>query len=171
MTVSGLGGAVSTEVQDNATDVKQLVIFELAGGSYGLDIQSVREINRLIDVTPIPKAPEFVEGIINLRGTIIPVVDLAMRFGLEATARSKDTRIVVIESEGHTLGMKVDEVSEVLRIKTDEIDAAVNMTTTGIDADFVEGVGKVDDRLILILNPDKLFTAEEHLELAELAVE
>lgn len=94
-----------------------------------------------------------------------------MRFGLESTARSKDTRIVVIESEGHTLGMKVDEVSEVLRIKTDEIDAAVNMTTTGIDADFVEGVGKVDDRLILILNPDKLFTAEEHLKLAELAVE
>ena len=125
MTVSGLGGAVSTEAQDNATDIKQLIIFELAGGSYGLDIQSVREINRLIDVTPIPKAPEFVEGIINLRGTIIPVVDLAMRFGLEATARSKDTRIVVIESDGHTLGMKVDEVSEVLRIKTDEIDEAI----------------------------------------------
>ncbi|MCH7939101.1 MAG: purine-binding chemotaxis protein CheW [Candidatus Marinimicrobia bacterium] len=171
MTVSGLGGAVSTAAEDNAADIKQLVIFELAGGIYGLDIQSVREINRLIDVTPIPKAPDFVEGIINLRGTIIPVVDLAMRFGLETTARSKDTRIVVIESEGHTLGMKVDEVSEVLRIKTDEIDEAINMTTTGIDADFVEGVGKVDDRLILILNPDKLFSAEEHLELAEIAVD
>lgn len=169
MTVSGLSSAVSGGAQDNATDIKQLVIFELSGGIYGLDIQSVREINRLIDITPIPKAPDFVEGIINLRGTIIPVVDLAMRFGLESTAQSKDTRIVVIESDGHTLGMKVDEVSEVLRIKTDEIDAAINMTTTGIDADFVEGVGKVDDRLILILNPDKLFTAEEQLELAELA--
>lgn len=171
MTVSGLGGATSVEAQQGATDVRQLVIFELAGGSYGVDIQFVREINRMIDIRPIPKAPNFVEGIINLRGTIIPVVDLGLRFGLEPTEKSKDTRIVVIESGEHTLGMKVDEVSEVLRIPTDEIDSANNMTTTGIDMDFVEGVGKIDDRLILILNPDKLFTAEERAQLAELAAD
>ncbi len=169
MTVSGLGGAVSVQAQQNTTDVRQLVIFELAGGSYGIDIQHVREINRLLEVTPIPKAPDFVEGIINLRGTIVPVVDLGLRFGLAPTAQSKDTRIVVIENGEHTLGMKVDEVSEVLRIPADEIDSATNMATTGIDADFVEGVGKINDRLILVLNTDKLFTPEEHLQLAELA--
>ncbi len=169
MTVSGLSGATSVEGQQSTIDVRQLVIFELAGGSYGVDIQFVREINRLIDIRPIPKAPDFVEGIINLRGTIVPVVDLGLRFGLAPTEKSKDTRIVVIENGEHTLGMKVDEVSEVLRIPADEIDSATNMTTTGIDLDFVEGVGKVGERLILILNPDKLFTAEEHLQLAELA--
>lgn len=159
------------ETHQDGTDIRQLVIFELAGGSYGVDIQFVREINRLLEITPIPKAPDFVEGIINLRGTIVPVVDLGLRFGLSATAQSKDTRIVVIESGEHTLGMKVDEVSEVLRIPANEIDPATNMATTGIDADFVEGVGKIDDRLILILNTDKIFTAEEQLQLAELAVE
>jgi purine-binding chemotaxis protein CheW len=97
------------------------------------------------------------------------VVDLGLRFQLAPTAQSKDTRIVVIESGGHTLGMKVDEVSEVLRIPADEIESAENMTTTGIDVDFVEGVGKIGERLILILKPDKLFTAEEHGQMAELA--
>lgn len=159
------------ETHQDGTDIRQLVIFELAGGSYGVDIQFVREINRLLEVTPIPKAPDFVEGIINLRGTIVPVVNLGLRFGLSATEQSKDTRIVVIESGEHTLGMKVDEVSEVLRIPANEIDSATNMATTGIEADFVEGVGKINDRLILILDTDKLFTTEEHLQLAELATE
>ncbi|MCK4577873.1 MAG: chemotaxis protein CheW [Candidatus Marinimicrobia bacterium] len=149
--------------------MRQLVIFQLGEGSYGLDIQFVREINRLSKVTPVPSAPGFIEGIINLRGTIVPVVNLGLRFGLSETARSKDSRIVVIESEGHTLGMVVDQVSEVLRLAADDVDPASNMTSSGIDVEFLEGVGKVGERLILLLNPNKLFTAEEKAQLQEIA--
>ncbi|MEE9465906.1 MAG: chemotaxis protein CheW [Candidatus Neomarinimicrobiota bacterium] len=168
MTIAGLGGVASVKEQESSLDVRQLVIFKLIDGIYGLDIQYVREINRLTKITPIPKAPAFVEGIINLRGTIVPVVNLSKRFGLGKTEHTKDTRIVVIENGEYTLGMEVDGVSEVLRIPANEIDPATNMSTTGIAVDFVEGVGKVDDQLILILDTKKLFSAEEHAQLAEI---
>ncbi len=169
MSLSSIGNIADAEVEQGSSDMRQLVIFQLGEGSYGLDIQFVREINRLSKVTPVPSAPGFIEGIINLRGTIVPVVNLGLRFGLSETARSKDSRIVVIESEGHTLGMVVDQVSEVLRLAADDVDPASNMTSSGIDVEFLEGVGKVGERLILLLNPNKLFTAEEKAQLQEIA--
>lgn len=169
MSISKFTTTAQTEVEESAEDVRQLVCFRLAEGSYALDIKFVREINRLTDVTAIPTAPDFVEGIINLRGTIVPVVNLGLRFGLAATEHSKDARIVVIESDGHTLGVVVDEVSEVLRLSGDEIEPADNMTSSGIDVDFVDGVGKVGERLILLLAPNKLFTEEEQAALDKIA--
>lgn len=169
MSISKFTTTAQTEVDESAEDVRQLVCFQLAEGSYALDIKFVREINRLTDVTAIPTAPDFVEGIINLRGTIVPVVNLGLRFGLAATEHSKDARIVVIESDGHTLGVVVDEVSEVLRLSGDEIEPADNMTSSGIDVDFVDGVGKVGERLILLLAPNKLFTEEEQATLDKIA--
>lgn len=160
----------ATEVMADAADqMLQLVVFALEGVSYGLDIQFVREINRMVEITPIPNAPNFVEGIINLRGVIVPVVDLSKRFEIEKHGTSKETRIVVIESQDNMLGLVVDEVSEVLRISADQIDAANNIMTSGVALDFIEGIGKIDDRLILILSPDKLFSTEEQLELGILA--
>ena len=169
MSISKFDTTAQTEAKQVAGDVRQLVCFRLAEGSYALDIKFVREINRLTDVTTIPTAPDFVEGIINLRGSIVPVVNLGLRFGLAKTEHSKDARVVVIESDGHTLGMLVDEVSEVLRLSGDEIEPADNMTSSGIDVDFVDGVGKVGDRLILLLAPSKLFTEEEHATLDQIA--
>jgi len=169
MSTSSFGATSDVESKHGTSDVRQLVVFRLSDGSYALDIQVVREINRLIDITSVPKAPDFVEGIINLRGTIIPVVDLGLRFEMPRTEHSKDTRIVVVESEGHTLGLVVDEVSEVLRIPEEEIDPATNMTTTGINVDYVTGVGKVGERLILILSPERLFTVEEKARLRKIA--
>ena len=152
-----------------AADIRQLVIFQLLKSSFGLDIQYVREINRLLEVTPIPNAPDYVEGIINLRGTVIPVVSLGLRFGLERSESTKDTRIVVIESNNNVLGLVVDEVSEVLRIPASEVEPAISMATSGVNLDFIEGVGKVGDRLILLLAPDKIFTVEEQEELSDIA--
>ena len=169
MSTSSFGAGLGEESERGTSDVRQLVVFRLGAGSYALDIQRVREINRLVDVTSLPKAPDFVKGIINLRGTIVPVVDLGLRFGLTGTERSGDTRIVVIESEGHTLGLMVDEVSEVLRIEEEDIDPATNMTSTGISVDYVTGVGKVGERLILILAPERLFSSEEREQLGEIA--
>lgn len=154
---------------DTGAQLKQLVVFALEGSSYGLDIQYVREINRMVEITPIPNAPDFVEGIINLRGVIVPVVNLSRRFALAGQAKSKETRIVVIESREHMLGLVVDEVSEVLRLSVDQIDPANNMMTSGIALDFIDAIGKVDDQLILILSPDKLFSSDERMQLGMLA--
>ena len=152
-----------------ASDVRQLVVFRLAEGSFGLDIQYVREINRLTEVTTIPTAPAFVEGIMNLRGIVIPVVNLGLKFGLEKAESTKDSRIVVIEADSHVMGLVVDEVSEVLRLSDTEIEPATNMATGGVAVEFIEGVGKVGERLILLLAPGKLFTEEEQAKLDELA--
>lgn len=168
MATSSFGMDSESGSESDGSAIRQLVCFRLADGSYALDIQYVREINRLTDVTTIPTAPTFVEGIINLRGSVVPVVNLALKFGLAESEKSKDSRIVVIESEGHTLGMIVDEVSEVLRLSGDEIESSANMDSSGINVDFVEGVGKVGERLILLLAPDRLFTAKERAILAEI---
>ncbi len=169
MSISGLGNSAQAAAQAVISDVRQMVVFRLADGVYGMDIQYVREINRISEFTPIPNAPIYVKGIINLRGTIVPVVNLGLRFGLNENEHTKDTRIVVIESGDNTLGLVVDQVSEVLRIPADEIDPADNVSRTGAAADFVSGVGKVDDRLILILDSAKLFSDEEHTQLEELS--
>jgi len=169
MSLSRLGRSSLKEKEKTTSDIRQLVLFRLASGFYALDIQYVREINRLTEVTEIPTASEFIEGIINLRGVIVPVVNLGLRFKLSQTQHSKDARVVVIESKGHTLGMVVDEVTEVLRLSNSEIEPATNMNSSGIDVDFVEGVGKVGERLILILAPERLFTEEEQAQFAALA--
>ena len=169
MTTSGLEVAAKETSVQGASHVRQVVVFRLAEGSYGLDIQVVREINRLTDVTVIPKAPSFVEGIINLRGTIVPVVNLGLRFGMTRTEHSKDARVVVIEASDHTIGLVVDEVSEVLRIPEEDIDPATNVSASGISVDYVTGVGKIGDRLILILSLEKLFTSDERSALQEIS--
>ena len=168
MSTSSFGADSKAEGKHGTSEVRQLVVFRLRDGSYALDIQVVREINRMIDMTAIPKTSDYVKGIINLRGEIVPVVDIGLRFGIGATEKTKDTRIVVVESKGHTLGLVVDEVSEVLRLSEEEIDPATNVTLTGINVDYVIGVGKVGERLILILAPEKLFTAEEVEQLKEI---
>lgn len=169
MSTTSFSAISHQEETDESSETLQMVSFRLGEGDYGVDIKSVREINRLTNVTSIPTAPAFVEGIINLRGLIVPVVNLGLRFGLARTEHSKDTRVVVIESNGHTLGLVVDAVSEVLSIPTSEIDPASNMSSGGIDISFVEGVGKIGERLILILSPERLFSDEEKEQLADLA--
>ena len=170
MTVTSIRTKDKSSV-DTASEIRQLVIFKLAEGSFGLDIRFVREINRLMEVTPIPTAPAYVEGIMNLRGAVVPVVSLGLRFGLEKSETTKDSRIVIIESNHNLLGLVVDEVSEVLRLPSSDVESADNMATGGVNVDFIEGVGKVDGRLILLLAPDKLFSDEEQAQLAEIVAE
>jgi purine-binding chemotaxis protein CheW len=152
--------------EKNAGDKKainesQLVIFRLSGEEFGLEISQVREIIRIQDITPMPKAPEFIEGVINLRGQIIAVMDLAKRFTLAHGNRTDKTRIIVTEAHGSTVGLVVDEVPEVLRLATESIEPAPNLFETQIHTDFIRGVGKVDERLIILLNVDKILSKEE----------
>ena len=115
---------------------KQLVVFDLACEAYGVDIGDVREIIRMQDITKVPSTPSFVEGIINLRGKVIPVVDLRGRFYLESGEQTKDNRIVVIDISGKDIGMVVDAVTEVSRIAADSVEPPSSFITTA-DSEYL----------------------------------
>ncbi|MBP2665926.1 MAG: cheW 2 [Firmicutes bacterium] len=138
-----------------ASDV-QLVIFKLANEDYGLPISKVQEINRMVAVTKLPNSPEFMEGIINLRGRIIPVLDLRKRFGFNTREYQEDTRIIVVDISGQTVGLIVDAVHEVAKIQGDCIEPPP--PTFVIDSQFVQGIGKLDGTLVIILDIDHIIT-------------
>lgn len=137
----------------------QLVTFEVANEEFAVDILAVQEINRMMELTRIPQAPSEVEGVINLRGKIIPVLDLRKRFGLECQEHNDQNRIIVVEVHGRVIGFIVDRVHEVLRINSNIVEPTPAMVTS-VDSDFIAGVGKLDDRLIILLDLSRLFSAE-----------
>lgn len=148
----------------NKVEEKQFVVFQLSKETYGVNIGQVSEIITMQQITKVPHTIEFIEGIINLRGRVIPVVDLRKRFGLAYDEITRNTRIVVIEIGGNTLGMIVDGVSEVLRIASDTVEAPPPAITS-VDADYLEGVAKLEDRLIILLNLEKVLSKQEQIEL------
>lgn len=138
-----------------ATDeVIQVVSFEIEAEEYAVDILEVQEIIRMVEITQVPKAPHFVEGVINLRGKVIPIVDLRLRFGMSSAERTKDTRIVVVDVSRIILGFIVDSVSEVLRVPSSLIEPPPNGKQGG--AEFHKGVGRVDGRLLSLLDLNRL---------------
>lgn len=146
--------------------VEQLVVFELADEVYGVDISRVQEIIRMTTITRLPRAPEFVEGVINLRGRVIPVVDLKRRFGLAEGGRTKACRIVVVDVGDHTIGMVVDAVSEVLRVPAAAVEPPSPVVTT-VDSDYLRGIARLEGRLVILLDLDKVLTWEEKRRLRE----
>jgi purine-binding chemotaxis protein CheW len=139
----------------------QLVTFTLGHEEYGVEINKVREINRLTEITHVPKAPEFVEGLINLRGTVVPIVDLRKRFGIEPTGDAKQERIMVVDVHGRTIGVIVDSVAEVLSLSGDQIEEVPATISSGVNQRFLTGVGKIGERLMLLLDLDSLLSTEE----------
>jgi len=158
MTTVATNEATSTE--------QQLVSFDLATESYGVDIGAVREIIRLQEITNVPRTPEFVEGVINLRGKVIPVVDLRKRFGLPVGDQSAENRIVVVDIGGQDIGVIVDAVNEVLRIFNDSVEPPSSVITTA-DSDYLMGIAKVDDKLLILLDLESVLSAEERAVLAD----
>jgi purine-binding chemotaxis protein CheW len=148
--------------KDISADEKQLVLFELGTETYGLDIASVHEIIRMQPITKVPKAPFYVEGVINLRGRVIPVIDIGKRFGFEKTDDVKNNRIVVINIEDTTLGIIVDAVTEVIRIPVDSIDSVSDIVTSG-QADYLMGIAKLPEKMIILLALDKLLMKDDEL--------
>ncbi|MDY6907054.1 MAG: chemotaxis protein CheW [Chloroflexota bacterium] len=144
---------------------RQLVVFNLGGEAYGVDIATVREIIQMQPVTTVPGTPHFVQGVINLRGSVIPVVDLRTRFGLEAVEHGKDTRIVVVNSKGQDIGIIVDSVAEVLRVAADSIEPPSSMITTS-DSEYLLGILKLPDRLVILLDADRVLSRDEKTSLA-----
>lgn len=134
----------------------QLVTFELAGECFAADIHAVRGIHRLIELTRVPKSPAEIAGVINLRGKILPVVNMRRVLGFPQVEWGDQTRIVVIESDGREAGFIVDRVHEVLRIDAGEIDPGPEMPGT-LDADFIRGIAGLEERLLIVLDLERLF--------------
>jgi purine-binding chemotaxis protein CheW len=157
----------SSEIPDTAKlhntgghgELLQLVSFHIGGEEFGLDILRVQEIIRVQQLTRVPNSPDFVDGVINLRGKVIPVIALRRRLGLEDIPYDKQTRIVVVEVRGTVLGFIVDSVSEVLRVPSETVEPPPRLGK--VDREYVSGVGKLDNRLLILLDVDRLINGDE----------
>jgi purine-binding chemotaxis protein CheW len=152
----------------SVNELLQLVSFTLGEEEFGVDILKVQEINRMVAITRVPNTAEYVEGVINLRGKVIPIIDMRKRFGIKPKEDDKNTRIVVIELSGKVVGFVVDSVSEVLRIPR-SITEPPPPIIAGIEADYITAVGKLEDRLLILLDLEKVFSEENYKELQEVA--
>jgi len=142
----------------------QVVSFNLGKEEYGVDISQVQEIIRMVEITHVPRAPHFMEGVINLRGQLIPIIDLRTRFSMPRALLTKSTRIVVTEIGNKRVGLIVDSVSEVLNIPIEQVEEAPDMIA-GAGTEYIQGVGKVNDRLIILLDLTMVMSGDEKDEL------
>lgn len=142
----------------NSGELLQLVSFVVGSEEFAIPILSVQEINRMMPITRVPQSPQCIKGVINLRGKIIPVMDLRKRFGMELRENTSDSRIIVVEVASRVIGFTVDRVNEVLRINANIVELPPAMVC-GIDSDYVQGVGKLEDRLLILLSLDRLFNS------------
>jgi len=139
------------QTKNESNELLQLVSFKISNEEFGVDILCVQEINRMLQITKMPNTPEFIEGVINLRGRVIPVLDLRIKLGMPRKEHDKNTRIIVVELKGKTIGFIVDEVSEVLRIPKSITEAPPEMVG-GVNSDFITSIGKLEDRLLILLD-------------------
>jgi len=150
----------ANQTKQESTNLLQLVSFKIANEEFGVDILNVQEINKMVQITKVPNSPEFVEGVINLRGRVIPVVNLRVKMSMPNKEYDKDTRIIVVDLPGKTVGFLVDSVSEVLRIPQNIIEPPPSIVA-GINSNYITAVGKLEDRLLILLDLDKVLLDEE----------
>ena len=152
---------------NGVTGERQVVVFDLNEEAHGVDISQVREIIRMEEITRVPRAPEFVEGVINLRGKVNPVVDLRARFSMPSTERTDEHGIVVVDVDGQDIGMVVDAVTEVSRTPSDSIEPPSSVITTD-DSEYLTGIVKTNDKLIILLDIAKVISESEASALEEI---
>lgn len=161
--------SIDKEKLGSSMDILQLVSFNIGEEEFGLDILRVQEIIRMIEITRVPNAPKFIVGVINLRGKVIPIIDLRTRMGMEPKDRDKDTRIIVIEIDAKIVGFIVDKVNEVLRIDKSITQSPPPMVS-GIDSDYITSIAQMEDRLLILLDLTRLLSSSEGKQLDEIPV-
>ncbi len=156
--------------EEKVTLDQQYVLFELAGQEYGVNVHQVLSIERIPDITRVPRAPEFVMGVMNLRGEVLPVIDLRKRFALESfegkEVPREQQRIIVVKLEEITVGMVVDMVRDVLNIAAEQIEPPPSLVG-GIQADYLDGMAKIGERVMVLLNLEKTLNQKELTELED----
>jgi purine-binding chemotaxis protein CheW len=152
--------------QQLSGEVVQVVSFQLGSEEYGVDISQVQEIIRMVEITHVPRAPKFMEGVINLRGQLIPIIDLRTRFGMQRIDATKSSRIIVTDIGNKRVGIVVDSVSEVLNIPIENVEDAPEMVA-GVGTEYIQGVGKMGERLIIMLDLTMVISGEEKSQLEQ----
>ncbi len=161
--------AFQVEVKKDVTndEVLQWVTFQLEEETYGINVMQVREVLRYTEIAPVPGAPDYVLGIINLRGNVVTVIDTRSRFGLMEGEVTDNTRIIVIESERQVIGILVDSVAEVVYLRSSEVDTTPSVGTDE-SAKFIQGVSNRDGKLLILVDLNKLLTDDEWDDMAHL---
>lgn len=147
----------------------QLVTFRLGGEEFGLDVFTVHEILRHQPVTPVPRAPDFVEGVIDVRGTLVPVIDLRRRFELADAPVNDETRVMLVQFGGERLGLVVDAVTEVLRVPETAVSPPPQYIR-GLAAEFLRGIVRLEGRLVVLIDIERILSTQERIALEESAV-
>src|SRR3990170_2202855 len=149
--------------------VLQMVGFKVDREFFGVPIEKVKEIVRVPEITHVPDTPEFVEGVINLRGKIVPVVDMRKRLGAKSTGHSRTSRVLILDMEKGVVGLIVDSASEILKISDEAIEPPPELVSS-IGGDYITGVGKLNDKLIVMLDLKRLMSADEMKRLNAVSV-
>lgn len=144
----------------NSTREMKAIVFRLKNEEYGVDVQQVRSIERLEHITRVPNAPAFVKGVINLRGVVTPVIDLRKRFGMEEAPYTDQNRIIIVRIGEVEVGLIVDAANDVIDIPLDQIEATPQIVG-GVEAEYLRGVAKLGDRLLILLNLEKVLLMDE----------
>lgn len=142
------------------SQILEFVVFKLCDEYYGIDIQNVENIEKILTITRVPYTDEHIEGVVNLRGNVIPIIDLRKRFNLPGKEADDESRIIIVKAKGVTVGMIVDSSSEVLQLETDDIDEAPAIRGH-VDRDFIRQIGKSDGRIIMLIDLLKVLGIEE----------
>lgn len=146
--------------ETRSEELLQLVVFQLAEEEFGLDIMQVQEIIRIPGITRIPHSPDYVKGVINLRGKIITVINLDTRFGMQQKEHDDNSRIIVAEVDENVVGMVVDSVSEVMRLSSSTVEPVPDIISGKINANYLKGIGKLEDRMLILLDITKVVTED-----------
>lgn len=149
-----------------STEEFQIILFELGNSLYGIPIEKVSEIIKIEEIAVLPKAPQYIEGVLNLRGNVVPIIDLRKRFGMPQVERTKKSKIIVLLVGKRLFGVIVDTVHEVLALSKDNIEPSLP-TASGLKADFIDSIGKHGDKLIIILDITKIVQSKESIKLEE----
>jgi len=160
---------VNNRFSIDETDEEQMVVFSLASEQYGIRITQVQEINRLSKITKVPRAPRYVEGVVNLRGEVIPVIDLRKRFELESKEYNQFTRIIVSDIHNKKVGMIVDAVLEVLRVGKNRIENPPDICEAQGADRFLEGIANLQERMIMMINLENLLQDKEWKKLEKIS--
>lgn len=156
----------SDSSNDSSESMMQWVTFRLGKETYGINVMQVQEVLRYSEIAPVPGAPSYVLGIINLRGNVVTVIDTRHRFGLPAGDISDNTRIIIIEADNTVVGILVDTVAEVVYLSESEIESAPNVGNEDTSR-FIRGVCQKNDELLILVELDKLLTEQEWSEMSE----
>ncbi|MBZ4682933.1 MAG: purine-binding chemotaxis protein CheW [Fusobacteriaceae bacterium] len=155
------------EKEKNMSDELQVVVFILDKNYYGVHILQVQEIIKMTEITQLPNTPDFIKGIVNLRGKIVPIMNLRKRFGLAEQKENDNAKILILKLEELQFGIIVDEISEVEKVPASSIEAPPKIVA-GVRGEFINGIAKTNDRLLILLNIEKILTLEEKEILKEI---